>query len=37
MPQIAVEHGRKVISSKSRPTIDEVETATVEGGNAKAA
>jgi chemotaxis protein MotA len=37
MPQIAVEHGRKVISSKDRPTIDEVETATVEGGNAKAA
>jgi chemotaxis protein MotA len=37
MPQIAVEHGRKVISSKERPTIDEVETATVEGGNAKAA
>jgi chemotaxis protein MotA len=37
MPQIAVEHGRKVISSRSRPTIDEVETATVEGGNAKAA
>jgi chemotaxis protein MotA len=37
MPQIAVEHGRKVISSKDRPTIDEVETATVEGGDVKAA
>ncbi|MBK9080785.1 MAG: flagellar motor stator protein MotA [Rhizobiales bacterium] len=39
MPQIAVEHGRKTISSKERPTIDEVETATIDGGaaNAKAA
>ena len=38
MPQIAVEHGRKVISSKERPSIDEVETATIEGGgSAKAA
>ena len=29
MPQIAVEHGRKTISSQDRPTIDEVEDATI--------
>jgi chemotaxis protein MotA len=34
MPQIAIEHGRKTISSKYRPTIDEVETETVMGGTA---
>lgn len=32
LPQIAVEHGRKAISSADRPTIDEVESATVTGG-----
>jgi len=32
LPQIAVEHGRKAISSADRPTIDEVEAATVSGG-----
>lgn len=32
VPQIAVEHGRKGISSGDRPTIDEVENATVTGG-----
>ncbi|MGY2047691.1 flagellar motor stator protein MotA [Methylobacterium sp. JK268] len=32
LPQIAVEHGRKGISLADRPTIDEVETATVGGG-----
>jgi len=32
LPQIAVEHGRKAISSADRPTIDEVESATVSGG-----
>ena len=32
VPQIAVEHGRKGISSGERPTIDEVENATVTGG-----
>lgn len=38
MPQIAVEHGRKTISAKDRPSIDEVETATIDGGgSAKAA
>jgi chemotaxis protein MotA len=39
MPQIAIEHGRKTISSKDRPTIDAVEEATVSGGpdQAKAA
>lgn len=39
MPQIAIEHGRKTISSKDRPTIDAVEQTTVSGGaeQAKAA
>jgi chemotaxis protein MotA len=32
LPQIAVEHGRKGISSEYRPTIDEVEAATTSGG-----
>ncbi|WP_230533126.1 flagellar motor stator protein MotA [Microvirga roseola] len=32
LPQIAVEHGRKGISSEYRPTIDEVEAATTLGG-----
>ncbi|WP_407522268.1 flagellar motor stator protein MotA [Methylobacterium oryzisoli] len=32
LPQIAIEHGRKGISSADRPTIDEVETAAVGGG-----
>lgn len=32
LPQIAVEHGRKGISSEYRPTIDEVENATISGG-----
>lgn len=31
LPQIAVEHGRKAISSADRPTIDEVEAATIPG------
>ena len=35
MPQIAIEHGRKTISAKYRPSIDEVETETVMGGAAK--
>jgi chemotaxis protein MotA len=35
LPQIAVEHGRKAISSADRPTIDEVEAATIPGGGAK--
>lgn len=34
MPQIAIEHGRKTISAKDRPTIDEVESATVNGAKA---
>jgi len=37
MPQIAVEHGRKTISSYERPTIDEVENATVSAGVKEAA
>jgi chemotaxis protein MotA len=32
MPQIAVEHGRKTISSAERPSIDEVESETIAGG-----
>jgi chemotaxis protein MotA len=32
LPQVAIEHGRKGISSEYRPTIDEVETATTSGG-----
>ncbi|GJE01891.1 flagellar motor stator protein MotA [Methylobacterium isbiliense] len=37
LPQIAVEHGRKGISSADRPTIDEVESATVGGAQREAA
>jgi chemotaxis protein MotA len=29
IPQVAIEHGRKTISSSERPTIDEVETETM--------
>jgi chemotaxis protein MotA len=32
MPQVAIEHGRKAISAYERPTINEVETATMGGG-----
>ncbi|SDN42536.1 chemotaxis protein MotA [Methylobacterium phyllostachyos] len=32
LPQIAVEHGRKAITAAYRPTIDEVEQATITGG-----
>ena len=32
MPQIAIEHGRKTISSYERPSIDEVEQQTLGGG-----
>ncbi len=32
MPQIAIEYGRKAISSYERPTIDEVEQQTLGGG-----
>jgi chemotaxis protein MotA len=31
LPQVAIEHGRKGIASADRPTIDEVEAATVPG------
>ena len=34
MPQIALEHGRKTISSYERPTIDEVEHETMLGQQA---
>jgi chemotaxis protein MotA len=37
MPQIALEHGRKTISSYDRPSIDMVENETISGGAAKAA
>ncbi|HZT48988.1 MAG TPA: flagellar motor stator protein MotA [Hyphomicrobiaceae bacterium] len=36
MPQVALEHGRKTISSYERPTIDEVEQETLSSGNADA-
>jgi chemotaxis protein MotA len=35
MPQIALEHGRKTISSHDRPSIDMVENETVSGGGAQ--
>lgn len=34
MPQVAIEHGRKAISAAERPTINEVEEATISGGAA---
>ena len=37
MPQVALEYGRKTISAYERPTIDEVEQATLGGGEAKEA
>ena len=36
MPQIAVEHGRKAISAADRPSVDELENATLATGNAGA-
>jgi chemotaxis protein MotA len=35
MPQIALEHGRKTISSHDRPSIDMVENETVSGGTGR--
>jgi chemotaxis protein MotA len=32
MPQVAIEHGRKAISAYERPTINDVEAATMGGG-----
>ena len=32
MPLIALEHGRKTISSYDRPSIDDVENETMNGG-----
>ena len=32
IPQVAIEHGRKTISSSDRPTIDEVEQETMAAG-----
>jgi chemotaxis protein MotA len=37
MPQVALEYGRKTISAYERPTIDEVEQATLGGGDVKEA
>ena len=37
MPQIAVEHGRKAISAADRPSVDELENATLNTGGAGAA
>ena len=31
MPQVAIEYGRKTISAHDRPTIDQVEAATIGG------
>lgn len=36
MPQVAIEHGRKAISAYERPTIGEVESETMGGGQAAA-
>jgi chemotaxis protein MotA len=36
MPQIALEHGRKAISTSYRPSIDAVENQTLSGGGASA-
>jgi chemotaxis protein MotA len=37
LPQVAVEHGRKGTAGADRPTIDEVESATVPGAQTRAA
>jgi chemotaxis protein MotA len=37
MPQVALEYGRKTISAYERPSIDEVEQATLGGGETKEA
>ncbi|HEY1735392.1 MAG TPA: flagellar motor stator protein MotA [Methylovirgula sp.] len=37
MPQIALEHGRKTISSNDRPSIDMVENETISGNTARQA
>ena len=37
LPQVALEFGRKTISSKDRPSIDAVEQSTIAGGEKKAA
>jgi len=37
LPQVALEFGRKTISSKDRPSIDAVEQSTMAGGEAKKA
>ncbi|ABD86652.1 chemotaxis protein [Rhodopseudomonas palustris BisB18] len=37
LPQIAIEHGRKMIGPGERPSIDVVENETISGGAAKAA
>jgi chemotaxis protein MotA len=37
MPQIAVEHGRKAVSSADRPSVDELEQATLSAGSPGAA
>ena len=37
MPQVAVEHGRKAVSAYERPTVDELEQATLDAAAKKAA
>ena len=34
LPQVAIEHGRKSIPAHDRPSIDEVENETLNGGAA---
>ncbi|MCA0432976.1 MAG: flagellar motor stator protein MotA [Proteobacteria bacterium] len=37
MPQVAVEHGRKAVSAYERPTVGELEQATIDAASKKAA
>ena len=37
MPQVAVEHGRKAVSAYERPTVGELEQATIDATAKKAA
>jgi chemotaxis protein MotA len=37
LPQIAIEHGRKMIGPGERPSIDVVESETISGGPTKSA
>ena len=37
MPQVAVEHGRKAVSAYERPSVNELEQATIDAASKKAA